>query len=116
MTTVSQNFAATRAGIEAMRACVAESTGIRESVTKIIHDMMYGEGSLTGPAYAAFEEVWTIWDGLMKAEIQRLNDFASTAEKIVREQEQGEMDRWRELFGMKERAPWADLIPAPPLE
>lgn len=114
MTTVAQNFAATREGIEAMRACVAETTEIRKSVREAVFALYEGD-FVKGPAYTYFVEVWTDWDEKMTAEIQRLNDFAVLAEGLVQEQEQAETDRWRELFGMKERAPWADLIPRPPL-
>lgn len=92
MPQIAQNLEATREGLQFMREGVATCTEAVDSSYRQLLDLG-ASGGMSGPAYTQFSFVYEEWLQGMRAEIQRLNDFAVLGEGIVNQQEAAEQGR-----------------------
>ncbi|MFE5301619.1 hypothetical protein [Streptomyces sp. NPDC056632] len=92
MALIAQNFEASREGITHIR----EGAGVAGQIVglAVLEIEALGQtGSMSGPAFISFLEVAKEWEGLMRAQIDRLNEFADGSEKVVNNQEAAEQSR-----------------------
>ncbi|MFE5301621.1 hypothetical protein [Streptomyces sp. NPDC056632] len=92
MAVIAQNYDASLDGIKHIR----EGAGVTRQIVELAVNEVVAlgqTGSMSGPAYVSFLEVATEWERLMRAEIDRLNEFADKSEYVVKKQIQDEFAR-----------------------